>query len=139
MMHENEESGIALRQNKESEQAAMETIMLLERELGNVPEDVSAYNRGWDIESRDPQTGLLRFIEVKGRHADAQTVTITKNEIRQGLNNPANYFLAVVLMQDGGSPEVYYVREPYETEPDWGVVSRNYQIKELLSKGEKMN
>jgi hypothetical protein len=41
-------------------------------------------------------------------------------------------------MQDDGSTEVYYVREPYETEPDWGVVSRNYQLKDLLSKGEKV-
>lgn len=116
----------------------MDTIMSSEREMGNFPEDVSAFNRGWDIESRNPETGLLRFIEVKGRQADAQTVTITKNEIRQGLNNPENYFLAVVLIQDGVSSEVYYVREPYETEPDWGVASRNYQIQELLSKGENV-
>ena len=138
MLPGDEKPGTALRQNKESEQTAMDTIMSLEREMGNYPEDVSALNRGWDIESRNPETGLLRFIEVKGRQADAQTVTITKNEIRQGLNNPENYFLAVVLIQDGVSSEVYYVREPYETEPDWGVASRNYQIKELLSKGKKM-
>jgi hypothetical protein len=116
----------------------MDTIMSLEREMGNHPEDVSAFNRGWDIEARNPETGLLRLIEVKGRQADARTVTITNNEIKQGLNNPENYFLAVVLIQDGVSSEVYYIHKPYETEPDWGVASRNYQIKDLLSKGEKV-
>lgn len=35
----------------------------------------------YDIESRDPTRGTLRFIEVKGRAVDAQTITVTHNEI----------------------------------------------------------
>ena len=45
--------------------------MAAERVLGNEPRDVSAEKKGYDIESRDPRAGHLRFIEVKGRHADA--------------------------------------------------------------------
>ena len=44
--------------------------MAAERGLGHEPRDVSAEKKGWDIESRDRAAGHLRFIEVKGRHAD---------------------------------------------------------------------
>ena len=42
-----------------------------ERGLGFEPIDVSSEDRGDDIESRNPAIGRLRFIEVKGRRADA--------------------------------------------------------------------
>ena len=42
---------------------------------------MSDQNLGYDVESSIPGTGILRFIEVKGRVAGAKTVTITKNEI----------------------------------------------------------
>ena len=64
--------------------------------MGNEPRDVSAEKKGWDIESRDPRAGHLRFIEVKGRHADARDVIITKNEILASLNAPDAFILALV-------------------------------------------
>ena len=54
----------------EIERLAMAAVMAAERRLGHEPRDVSAEKKGWDIESRDGATGHLRFIEVKGRHAD---------------------------------------------------------------------
>ena len=51
---------------------------------------------GLDIESRDPRSGHLRFIEVKGRHADGRDVIITKNEILASLNAPDAFILALV-------------------------------------------
>jgi len=38
--------------------------MLTERALGHSPRDVSAENAGWDIESRDRESGSRRLIEV---------------------------------------------------------------------------
>ncbi len=39
-----------------------------EKELGRIPRDVSAERGiGYDIESKDPETGSLYFIEVKGK------------------------------------------------------------------------
>ena len=70
------------------EQLAMDAVMAAERRLGNVPKDVSAEKKGWDIESRDLCLGHLRFIEVKGRHAEARDIIITKNEILASLNAP---------------------------------------------------
>ena len=123
------------RETEAVEKAAMETVTRAERELGYDPRDVSAQNVGYDIESRDPKTGDLRFIEVKGRVKGAQTVTITKNEILTALNKPESFILAIVTV-DAGYTECRYVRHPFESEPDFGVTSVNYSLKDLWAKGE---
>jgi hypothetical protein len=43
-----------------------------------------------------PGTGKLRFIEVKGRVAGADTITVTRNEILYSLNKPDDFILAIV-------------------------------------------
>jgi hypothetical protein len=87
----------------EVERHAMDKVMQFEREQGFVPRDISAENRGYDIESRDPKTDRLRFIEVKGRVKDAVTVTATKNEILTSLNRPEGYILAIVFIASGAA------------------------------------
>ena len=72
----------------EVERLAMEAVMAAERALGHEPRDVSAAKVGYDVESREAKTGRLRFIEVKGRAGDADTVTVTHQEIRTALNKP---------------------------------------------------
>ncbi len=62
--------------------------MAHECSLGHTPMDVSAQKKGWDIESRDGACGPRRLIELKGRHADARDVIITKNEILASLTLP---------------------------------------------------
>jgi hypothetical protein len=47
--------------------------MEVERRLGCFPRDFESDKLGYDIESRDPRTGRLRFNEVKGRDADGAT------------------------------------------------------------------
>src|SRR5262249_1769512 len=48
----------------EVERLAMEAVMEAERSLGFDPRDVSTLKAGYDIESREPTSGRLRFIEV---------------------------------------------------------------------------
>jgi len=113
----------------------MSAVMEAEVGLGNKPVDVSTENRGYDIESKNPREGRLRFIEVKGRAAAADTVTITKTEILTGFNKPEDFILAIVQV-DGRSATLRYVHKPFGKEPDFGIVSANYSLKELLAKGE---
>ncbi len=113
------------------EQMAMKAVMEAERRLGYEPVDVSAENRGYDIESKVPSEGRLRFIEVKGRAAGSDTVTITRNEILTGLNKPEDYILAVVEV-DGENARPWYIKKPFRKEPDFGVESVNYSLRELL-------
>jgi len=123
------------RDRGEVESIAMQTVMEIEQSLGYEPRDVSDEKLGWDIESRDPNTGDLRFIEVKGRVSDARTVTVTKNEILSALNEPESFILALVKV-DGNSTDCRYLRRPFEIEPDFGVTSVNYSLPELWAKGE---
>ena len=115
---------------------ARAAVMDIERQLGFEPSDREADKLGYDIESRVPGTGKLRFIEVKGRVAGAATVTVTKNEILYSLNKPEDFILAIVEFVEDGSHRVHYVRRPFQREPDFGAASVNYDFSELLARAE---
>jgi Domain of unknown function (DUF3883) len=74
---------------------ARAVIMAVERNLGFEPVDREFEKLGYDVESRVPGTGKLRFIEVKGRVAGAPTITVTRNEILYSLNKPDDFIRPV--------------------------------------------
>jgi len=115
---------------------ARAAVMEVERSLGFEPVDRESEKLGYDIESRVPGTGKLRFIEVKGRSAGAPTITVTRNEILYSLNKPEDFILAIVEFLDGNSHRVHYIRQPFQREPDFGVTSVNYDFTELLAKAK---
>jgi hypothetical protein len=119
-----------------TEQIAMQAVMDAEIELGNHPRDVSSQNLGYDIESRDGQTGRLRFIEVKGRRAGANTVTLTYNELHCALNRPEQFILALVEVEHGKAREPRYVRNYPFREPDPLANSVNFDLNEFLSRSD---
>lgn len=110
-------------------------IMEVERNLGFDPVDRETEKLGYDIESKVPGGGL-RFIEVKGRVAGAETITVTKNEILYSLNKPDDFILGIVVFHDDGSHAVRYVRRPFTREPDFHAASVNYSFAELLARSE---
>lgn len=91
---------------------------------------------GYDIESRVPGTGKLRFVEVKGRVAGADVITVTRNEILYSLNKPEDFILAIVEFTEGDSHRVHYLRQPLRCEPAVGVTSVNHNFAELLRRAE---
>jgi len=111
-------------------------IMEIERKLGFEPTDREFEKLGYDIESRVPGSGKLRFIEVKGRITGAETITVTKNEILYSLNKPDEFILAIVEFLDRDDHRVHYVRRPFQREPDFGVTSVNYNFADLLARAE---
>ena len=153
------EPDLFAREKKRIEQLAMVAVMEAEQRLGYTPRDVSAAKCGYDIESKVPGTGQLRFIEVKGRIQGADTVTISKNEILTGLNKPEDWILALVtvptepefggddlfqgIREDSASYnthlqcEVRYLNRPFSREPDFGVTSVNYNLKDLWARGKR--
>ena len=116
---------------------ARAAVMEVERALGFDPTDREFERLGYDIESKDPRYGGLRFIEVKGRIAGADTVTVTRNEILYSLNKPEEFILAIVEFIDGESHRVHYVRRPFQKDPNFGVTSVNYDLGELIARGEE--
>ncbi|HDN19513.1 MAG TPA: DUF3883 domain-containing protein [Candidatus Acetothermia bacterium] len=112
-------------------------VMEVERRLGYEPVDRESEHLGYDIESQDPRTGWLRFIEVKGRESGANVITVTRNEILTALNKPDSYILAIVEFLEDGSHRVHYIPRPFQREPDFGVTSVNYDLAELLARSEE--
>ena len=121
---------------QESAARARAIIMETERTLGFDPTDRETEKLGYDIESRIPGTGRLRFIEVKGRVHGADTITVTRNEILYSMNKPEDYRLAIVEFLDNGAHRVHYLREPFHREPDFDAASVNYSFKDLLARAE---
>ena len=119
----------------EIERLAMEAVFAVERTLGNLPRDVSAENKGWDIESRDPATGHLRFIEVKGRHIDGDVIMLTKNELLAALNVAEAFILAIVRVQAGFVHHPVYVRRFFQRELGFAETAVSFNVRELLSLG----
>jgi len=120
-----------------SERKAMQTVLDIETKLGYQPEDVSASNLGYDILSRIPPEKLatnetpLRLIEVKGRIASADTVTVSRNEINTALNTPDNFILAIVRI-DGTTTKTTYLKEPFTQMPQQATASINFNIAKLI-------
>ncbi len=115
---------------------AREIVMEVERGLGFDPTDREFDKLGYDIESRVPGTGKLRFIEVKGRVSGATVITVTRNEILYSLNKPEDFILAMIEF-DGDRHQVHYIRRPFQREPDFGVTSVNYSFGELLARASR--
>lgn len=116
------------------DQLAMQAVMDAERGLGHKPRAMPHSNPGYDIESEDPMTGRLRFIEVKGKGMEEDTVTISRTQIMTAFNKPDDFILVLVRVDGETTHEPRYIRKPFTREPDFGVVSVNYDVKELLEK-----
>jgi superfamily II DNA or RNA helicase len=115
---------------------ARAVVMDSERQLGFDPTDREFEKLGYDIESRVPGTGRLRFLEVKGRISGADTITVTKNEILTSFNKPDDFILAIVEFKDRDAHSVHYVRRPFH---DKGITSEfagatvNFPFTQLLA------
>lgn len=122
------------------EQLAMDAVRRAEESRGCRVVDVSAQKCGWDLTSYPPASNGkqsdARHIEVKGRIQGAETVTITRNEILYAFNQADKFILAIVLVGQNDSLDgPYYLSNPFENEPGWGVSSVNYDLKSLLKNG----
>jgi hypothetical protein len=121
---------------QEVERVAMETVMAAERALGREPRDLSADKVGYDIESRDPATGHLHFIEVKGRFDGGDTITVTTNEMLVSLNAGDRFVLAIVpICADGLARQPIYVRRPFDRAPDPNACATIFKLSNLTLRG----
>jgi hypothetical protein len=121
----------------EIERLAMNEVMAAERALGNIPRDVSAEKKGWDIESRDARTGHLRFIEVKGRAEGGEIVMLSKNELLAALNAADAFILAIVRIEAGFARRPVYVRRFFNRELGFAENAVAFTIADLLTIGRE--
>jgi hypothetical protein len=71
---------------------------------------------------------------VKGRAKGQSTITVSRNEIIYALNQTDKFLLAIVIVDGDNHEGPHYIRNPFTSEPDFGVASINYSLGELLSK-----
>lgn len=119
------------------ERIAMQAVFDAEHALGHRTKDVSAQKCGWDITAYIDQPDALpleRHIEVKGRAKGQETITVTANEIRYGLNQKEKFVLAVVVVDGEQAESVQYIPMPFTQEPDWAEASKNLDLGLLLAR-----
>ncbi len=122
------------------EKVAMDAVRRIEEANGCRVVDVSRQKCGWDITSYPPDVDGkqpdARHIEVKGRVQGAGTITITRNEMLYALNQADKFLLAIVLVGENDTVDgPHYLRNPFDSEPSWGVSSVNYDLSALIKKG----
>jgi superfamily II DNA or RNA helicase len=125
------------RETERVERAAVDAVLAVERGLGRTPVEMPHSNKGYDVESKDPDGGLW-FIEVKGRVEGADTVTVTKSEIGVGRNKPDQFILALVEVPFDEDPAVRYLRRPFDGSGDlpFGTISVTFDWKQLANRSE---
>ena len=84
-----------------------------------------------------PAYDRLRFIEVKGRHAEGRDVIVTKNEILASLNTPEAFVLAIVQVDGGFAREPIYVRQFFKRELGFAETAVVFDVNDLLSLGRR--
>jgi hypothetical protein len=108
------------RETARVERRAVDAVLAAEDALGRTPREMAHNNPGYDIASTTAD-GHLLFIEVKGRIAGAETVTITRNEILTSLNTD-RWVLALVAVTDdaAGRPAdvARYLHHPFRGQLD---------------------
>ena len=132
----NEVTVISSAGRKAVENAAMKAVFDLETSLGYIPRDVSKDNCGYDIESSVPKDkretdGCLRFIEVKGRRKDSDSVIISRNEILTAMNNEGKYILALVEV-DGNTTHTVYLDHRFTSKPEFSETCKTFSVKNLI-------
>lgn len=124
----------------EIEKIAIQAVIDYEKARGWQVVSVEKENRGFDLISRQPDSGdplkasLVRFIEVKGR-ANIGEVALTTNEYKTAARLKRDYWLYVVF-NCALSPEVHTIQDPVKLDWQPYVKIEHYQLKaEDLLKG----
>lgn len=98
------------------DQAGTLAVMEFERTAGREPKDMNEEqpnHPGYDIESQDPKTGEVRYIEVKSlkRNWDRRGVCVTRTQFVVGDERRSNFWLYVVEWATS-EPKIHRIQNP---------------------------
>lgn len=102
--HTNIKSGIS--RWRTAEQQCVE----IEINMGNIAEDVSKQNLGYDVRSIT-KTGEQKYIEVKSIKRIGDSFTLTNNEYSAAHQFGDNYYICLIYQQDD-SAGILYIQNP---------------------------
>ena len=99
-------------------QRGVDIVMAFERDQGREPEDANVNtpnNPGYDIKSFDPNTGQIRYIEVKafvGIWDGSSPARMTNTEFEMAHERGENAWLYVVEKVESDAPHIYCIQAP---------------------------
>ena len=101
---------------EETDRRAVAAVIAAERRLGRQPQEMDHNNPGFDIISRDPDTGIHYYIEVKGHKPTTPEIKVGLRQVRQGKQHPERFRLAVVEVPEDldAVPMVGYLIRPFD-------------------------
>jgi hypothetical protein len=105
-----------------------------ERGLDNVPREVT-WDLGYDVEPRPSDGGPPGFIEVGGRTAGADAVSVTRNEMKVGLNEPDQFILGSSRSGRWRALRPLCSR-PFDRQSGFGEAVAVFRIPDLLTRPE---
>ena len=110
------EQSFGMKRDDEVEEIAMKHVMQYEYEKNRQTEDVSArHGLGYDIISLDTESGVKRYIEVKGRAATGD-VMLTENEWnRLGQLGDQAWLYVVSNCKREDGPQLKIIQDPART------------------------
>ena len=82
----------------------------IEINMGNIAEDVSKQNLGYDVKSIT-KTGEQKYIEVKSIKRAGDSFTLTNNEYSAAHQFGDNYYICLIFQQDD-SVGILYIQNP---------------------------
>jgi len=78
-------------------------------------------------------------IQEKLKQTDWDLIIVDEaHKILTALNKPEDFFLAVVTVEDNRATGLTYLARPFNSQPDFGATSVNYDLNELLTRGEQL-
>uniref|UniRef100_A0A7J3X631 DUF3883 domain-containing protein n=1 Tax=Thermofilum pendens TaxID=2269 RepID=A0A7J3X631_THEPE len=105
------EGELSVEEKRRIEAEAMRMALEYERSQGREPVDVSS-GEHFDILSRDPRTGEVRYIEVKGLAGPSLLAELSEAEYRVALEKRDRYWLYIVCNIAKGEPQLVAVQDP---------------------------
>ena len=111
---------------REVELAGMKAVMDYEKKNGRKPKDVSQLNLGYDIESLDPSTGEIRYIEVKSFETTGDP-ELTEHEYEIAKALASRYWLYIVE-NALTNPSIKIIRDPINTTTIIKIRRESYKI-----------
>ncbi|HDJ89417.1 MAG TPA: DUF3883 domain-containing protein [Thermoprotei archaeon] len=96
---------------KRIELKAMRISLNYEKNAGREAIDVSDKEH-FDILSRDPNTGEVRYIEVKGHAGPSMVAELSEEEYRVALEKGEKYWLYIVYNVETDNPQLTAIRNP---------------------------
>lgn len=89
----------------------------------------------WNAKGLPRPIGYRNGLKVRDlKRCMIVNVTVTRNEIITALHAPESFILALVMMEGDAVARLSYLRRPFTKEPDFGEISFNYDLSELLTR-----